>query len=78
MTFDNFLLLYFSRFLGGRIDHGHHDGSAARALHETVEFAKAVDLAQKRTSEQDTLIVVTSDHSHTMSISGYSVINSAR
>lgn len=60
-------------FLGGRIDHGHHDGYAARALDETVEFSKAIDLARKRTSEEDTLIVVTSDHSHTMSISGYSV-----
>lgn len=58
---------------GGRIDHGHHDGIAARALDETVEFSKAIDLARKRTSEDDTLIVVTSDHSHTMSISGYSV-----
>lgn len=60
-------------YLGGRIDHGHHDGYAARALDETVEFSKAIDLARKRTSEEDTLIVVTSDHSHTMSISGYSV-----
>lgn len=60
-------------FKGGRIDHGHHDGVAARALDETVEFSKAIDLARKRTSEEDTLIVVTSDHSHTMSISGYSV-----
>lgn len=60
-------------FLGGRIDHGHHYSQAVRALDETVEFEKAIDLARKRTSEEDTLIVVTSDHSHTMSIAGYSV-----
>lgn len=60
-------------FLGGRIDHAHHDGHAARALDETVEFSKAIDLARRRTSEENTLIIVTSDHSHTMSISGYSV-----
>lgn len=61
--------------IGGRIDHGHHDAQAERALDETMEFQKAVDLARKRTSEDNTLIVVTSDHSHTMSIAGYSVSN---
>lgn len=59
--------------IGGRIDHGHHEAQAERALNETVEFAKAVDLARKRTNEENTLIVVTADHSHTMSIAGYSV-----
>lgn len=59
--------------LGGKIDHAHHQARADRALDETVEFAKAVELARKRTSEENTLIVVTSDHSHTMSIAGYSV-----
>lgn len=59
--------------IGGRIDHGHHYSQAVRALDETVEFEKSIDLARKRTSEEDTLIVVTSDHSHTMSIAGYSV-----
>lgn len=60
-------------FLGGRIDHAHHDAQAERAFDETVEFGKAIDLARKRTNGEDTLIVVTSDHSHTMSIAGYSV-----
>lgn len=41
-----------------------------------MEFAKAVELARKRTSEENTLIVVTADHSHTMSIAGYSVRHS--
>lgn len=63
---------YFLFVEGGRIDHAHHDAQAERALDETVEFGKAIDLARKRTSETDTLIVVTSDHSHTMSIAGYS------
>ncbi|XP_062558478.1 membrane-bound alkaline phosphatase-like [Armigeres subalbatus] len=56
---------------GGRIDHGHHDNFARYALDETVELAKAIDLAQKKFSEEDTLIVVSSDHSHTVSYSGY-------
>lgn len=57
---------------GGRIDHGHHKTQAQRALDETVEFDKAIKMARQRTSEEDTLIVVTSDHSHTMAMSGYS------
>ncbi len=62
-----------SLFTGGKIDHAHHAALAEKAFDETVEFAKAVELARKRTSEENTLIVVTSDHSHTMSIAGYSV-----
>lgn len=57
---------------GGRIDHGHHKTQAQRALDETVELHKAVRTARQRTNEEDTLIVVTSDHSHTMAMSGYS------
>lgn len=57
---------------GGRIDHGHHRTQAKRALDETVELHKAVKMTRQRTSEEDTLIVVTADHSHTMAMSGYS------
>lgn len=58
---------------GGKIDHGHHYGQAKRALDETIEFEKAVNLARLRTSEDDTLIVVTADHSHSFTVSGYAV-----
>lgn len=44
---------------------------ARRALHETVEFSHAVDTAVQLVNQEDTLIVVTADHAHTMSISGY-------
>lgn len=30
---------------GGRIDHGHHANKAKKALDETVEFAKAVEVS---------------------------------
>ncbi|XP_074039693.1 membrane-bound alkaline phosphatase-like [Leptinotarsa decemlineata] len=56
---------------GGRIDSAHHDTLAHKALDETVEFAKAVQKAVDMTKEEDTLIVVTSDHAHTMSYAGY-------
>lgn len=56
---------------GGRIDHGHHANSAHRALTETLEFARAVEVAVAATDEADTLIVVTADHGHPMTQSGY-------
>ncbi len=58
---------------GGRIDHAHHDGNAFRALDETIAFSDAVQAAVQATSADDTLIVVTADHSHTLSFSGYPV-----
>lgn len=58
-------------FSGGRIDHAHHDSLAHLALDETVEYSKAVKKAKSLTSESDTLIVVSADHAHTMSVSGY-------
>ncbi|WP_299594083.1 alkaline phosphatase [uncultured Microbulbifer sp.] len=62
---------YFMLIESGRIDHGHHAGSAHNALTDTVEFAKAIQLAMDRTSAEDTLIIVTADHSHVMTIAGY-------
>jgi alkaline phosphatase len=62
---------FFLMVEGGRIDHGHHAGNAQRALGETIEFAKAVSVALQKTKTSDTLIVVTADHSHTLTISGY-------
>ncbi len=56
---------------GGRIDHAHHSGNAYRALSETIAMSDAVRVATEMTSEDDTLILVTADHSHTMSFVGY-------
>ncbi|WP_147652839.1 alkaline phosphatase [Vulcaniibacterium gelatinicum] len=56
---------------GGRIDHAHHDGNARRALEDTIAFSDAVRAAAELTSEDDTLILVTADHSHTLHIAGY-------
>ena len=62
---------YFLLVEGGRIDHGHHAGSAFNALTDAVEMANAVQVAMDKTAAEDTLIVVTADHSHVMTIAGY-------
>lgn len=63
---------YFLMVEGGRIDHGHHEGKAAYALSETQEFARAVEAAVGMVDLSNTLILVTADHSHVMTIAGYS------
>lgn len=60
---------------GGRIDHAHHEGKAGRALLETVMLDEAVKVALDMTDRADTLIIVTADHSHTLTISGYAPRN---
>lgn len=56
---------------GGRIDHAHHATQAKKALDETVQFSEAIKIAFKMTNSKDTLIVVSADHGHTMTINGY-------
>jgi alkaline phosphatase len=62
---------YFLMVEGGRIDHGHHDGKPGYALVEAREFALAVETAVRRVDLSDTLILVTADHSHAFTMSGY-------
>lgn len=64
---------YFLMVEGGRIDHGHHAGNAYRALTDTIAFSDAVRAAMEDTDAADTLIVVTADHAHTMTFSGYPI-----
>lgn len=58
---------------GGRIDTAHHDTLAQLALDEANEFQKAIEFVKNKTNEEDTLIVVTADHSTSMTVSGYAV-----
>lgn len=58
---------------GARIDHANHDGNAFRALDETIALSRAVQAAIDVTSADDTLIIVTADHSHTLNFVGYPV-----
>lgn len=58
---------------GGRIDHANHSGNAYRALDETIGLSDAVRAAIEMTSADDTLVLVTADHSHTLNFVGYPV-----
>lgn len=62
---------FFLLVEGGRIDHAHHGGNAYLALHETVAFDNAIEKAVEITSPEDTMIIVTADHGHTITMGGY-------
>lgn len=62
---------YFLHVESGRIDHGHHAGNAYRALTDAIEFSNAVKTAMEKTDPEETLILVTADHSHVFTIAGY-------
>jgi len=62
---------FFLMVEAGRIDHAHHAGSAYNALTEAVELSKAVQIALDNTNPEETLIIVTADHSHVFTIAGY-------
>jgi len=64
---------FFLMVEAGRIDHAHHSGNAYRAITDTVEMSNAVQKAVDMTDSaaNDTLIVVSADHSHTFTIAGY-------
>jgi alkaline phosphatase len=62
---------FFLMVEAGRIDHGHHAGNARRALVDTLALSDAVERALAETRGDRTLVVVTADHSHVLTLSGY-------
>ena len=62
---------YFVMIEAGRIDAAHHNGEATKALSETLAFDKAIEEVMKLVNTEETLVIVTADHAHTMSIGGY-------
>jgi alkaline phosphatase len=62
---------FFLMVEAGRIDHGHHAGSAHGALTDAIAFADAVQAAVDSTNPEETLIIVTADHSHVFTMAGY-------
>ncbi|MFM4974534.1 alkaline phosphatase [Aeromonas rivipollensis] len=62
---------YFLMVEGGRIDHALHATNAKRSLTDAVALDEAVKTALGKVDLTDTLVVVTADHDHTMTINGY-------
>lgn len=67
---------FFLMVEGGKIDHALHDTRAKAALQETVAFDEAITTAIERMRAIDpglenTLVVITADHDHTMVMNGY-------
>ena len=62
---------FFLLVEAGRIDHAHHAGNAYNALSDTIALSQAVQMALDKTSEKDTLIIVTADHGHVFTMAGY-------
>lgn len=62
---------YYLMVEAGRIDHGHHEGNAHKALHDAVALSAAVRKTLELVNTEDTLVLVTADHSHTFTVAGY-------
>lgn len=62
---------YYLNVESGRIDHAHHATNPQRALIDTIELARAVQTAVSMVDLDETLIIVTADHSHVFTIAGY-------
>jgi len=68
---DGFFLMVES----GRVDHAHHVNNAYNALNDAAELSRAVDATLAAVDLNDTLIIVTADHSHVMTFAGYPARN---
>jgi alkaline phosphatase len=64
---------YYLVVEGGRIDHALHGTDAKRALEDTIAFDNAIKAALSKVDLNNTLIVVTADHDHTMTFNGYTI-----
>ncbi|XP_046973622.1 alkaline phosphatase-like [Vanessa cardui] len=62
---------FFLMVEGGNISMAHFRGRAKKAIMETLAFEQAVLKAMAMTNEEETLIIVTSDHAFTLNINGY-------
>lgn len=57
----------------GMIDQAHHRGMAKQALHEVLALDHAINETLRILANDldETLLIVTSDHAHTLTLSGY-------
>lgn len=64
---------YFLMVENGHIDHAHHKNNAYRALSDTQAFAQAIETALSKVDLDNTLVLVTADHSHPLTMVGYPI-----
>lgn len=62
---------YYLMVEGGRIDHAHHASNPYRALSDAQQFSRAVAAVLASVDLDETLVLVTADHSHTLTMAGY-------
>ncbi len=62
---------YYLMIEGGRIDHAHHASNPYRALKEAQIFSATVAEVLKTVNLDETLVLVTADHSHVFTMAGY-------
>ncbi|XP_058791388.1 alkaline phosphatase 4-like isoform X2 [Phymastichus coffea] len=62
---------FFLMVEGGKIDIAHHANYAQLALRELAELDDAVTTAMENVNIDETLIIVTADHSHAFTMNGY-------
>ena len=67
---------YFLTIESGRIDHALHDNNAYRAAQEGRAFAEAVQRVIDKVDLSETLVIVTTDHSHGIALSSGCALNS--
>ncbi len=67
---------YFLTIEAGRIDHAHHANNLHRAAKDGEAFAHAIERVMQKVNVKDTLVIVTTDHSHGLALAGYCGLNS--
>ena len=62
---------YYLLIEAGRIDHGHHAGKLNYVLRQTQQFNKLIQNIIQKVNLQETLLIVTADHAHSLGVNGY-------
>lgn len=62
---------YFLMVEGGRIDHANHANQSRRMVGEVAAFSDAIAAVLAKVDLNETLVIVTADHSHGLTINGY-------
>ncbi|KAK6060386.1 hypothetical protein COOONC_01954 [Cooperia oncophora] len=66
---------FFLMVEGGLIDVGQHRNSMHKTFAEMEAFEDAIRQAREMTDPSETLILVTADHAHALTITGYAFLN---